>query len=107
MGVRSMSKPRALPTNSTRWRAIRAFHIAREPLCRDCSKRGLIVAGTDVDHVDGDNSNHSPENLQTLCKPCHSRKTASEQGGFGNKPGRARKRGCDADGNPWGGWERD
>ena len=29
----------------------------------------------DVDHIDGDPSNNDPENLQTLCKNCHSYKT--------------------------------
>jgi 5-methylcytosine-specific restriction endonuclease McrA len=29
----------------------------------------------DVDHIDGNPSNNKPENLQTLCKPCHIVKT--------------------------------
>ncbi|MBB4126231.1 5-methylcytosine-specific restriction protein A [Xanthomonas translucens] len=74
---------RALATNSVRWRRIRAAHLAVEPLCRLCAARGLVVAATDVDHVDGDDSNNDPGNLQSLCHPCHSRKTARENGGFG------------------------
>ncbi|MRG98858.1 HNH endonuclease [Xanthomonas sontii] len=74
---------RALPTNSTRWRRIRAAHLAGEPLCRQCALRGLVVAASDVDHIDGDDSNNDAENLQSLCRACHSRKTATENGGFG------------------------
>lgn len=36
-----------------------------------------------VDHIDGDNTNHNPTNLQALCHPCHSRKTVLHDGGFG------------------------
>jgi 5-methylcytosine-specific restriction endonuclease McrA len=33
--------------------------------------------------ADGDPD--SDENLQGMCKPCHSAKTAAEDGGFGNE----------------------
>ena len=29
----------------------------------------------DVDHIDGDNKNNNPDNLQTLCANCHRLKT--------------------------------
>ena len=29
----------------------------------------------DVDHIDGDKTNHEPSNLQSLCKCCHAYKT--------------------------------
>ena len=29
----------------------------------------------DVDHIDGNNSNNDPDNLQTLCKNCHAKKS--------------------------------
>lgn len=76
---------RALPTNSKQWRAIRAEQLAREPLCRQHGKAGRVVAANEVDHVDGNDADSSPGNLQSLCKTCHSRKTAREQGGFGNR----------------------
>ena len=65
------------------WRAIRAAFLEAHPWC---SKRGCMKPATDVDHVvsrrrggsDGD------ENLQSLCHSCHSSKTATEDGGFGN-----------------------
>lgn len=34
----------------------------------------------DVDHIDGDHSNNSPLNLQTLCANCHRLKTAFQLG---------------------------
>ncbi|AVU01202.1 HNH endonuclease [Xanthomonas oryzae pv. oryzae] len=74
---------RALPTNATQWRRLRAAHLAAEPLCRQCAGVGRVVAATDVDHIDGYDSNNAPENLQSLCHACHSRKTAKENGGFG------------------------
>ena len=37
----------------------------------------------DVDHIDGNHSNHAPENLQTLCKFCHRFKTQLDRKGRG------------------------
>ena len=71
---------RVLPLNSYAWQKLRASVLAGEPLCRHCAKQGLTVAATDVDHIDGDPSNNSPENLQPLDHACHSRKTASDHG---------------------------
>ena len=74
---------RALPTNSTRWRQIRALVLREQPLCAECTKRNRIRAATQVDHRDGDASNNARTNLQGLCMPCHSRKTAAQDGSFG------------------------
>lgn len=76
---------RALATNSAAWRAIRSAVLAAEPLCRMCTARGITRAAQHVDHVDGDDGNNDATNLQPLCAPCHSRKTATEDGGFGNR----------------------
>lgn len=43
------------------------------------------MAANEVDHVDGNDRDSSPSNLQSLCTSCHSRKTARENGGFGNR----------------------
>lgn len=75
---------RALATNSAAWRRLRASVLAAEPLCRECGKKGRVTAASCVDHVDGDAMNNDPSNLQPLCSPCHSRKTAQQDGGFGN-----------------------
>ena len=64
-----------------------------EPLCRHCKARGLIVAASEVDHINNVASDNDPDNLQALCKSCHSRKTQADMG----------KRvalGCDVNGLP-------
>lgn len=81
--VRLRQSRRALATNSAAWRKLRAVHLAGEPLCRHCAAEGRVRAATDVDHVDGDDANNAPENLQSLCRSCHGAKTARENGGFG------------------------
>gem|GEM_PF-4480047 len=53
-----------------------------------------------VDHVDGNPNNNDPANLRTMCVGCHSRKTARENGGFGNAAHTVI--GCDEDGWPLG-----
>ena len=45
---------------------------------------------TEIDHINPVSSEHDEHfydtnNLQGLCKSCHSKKTARENGGFGNK----------------------
>ncbi|MFT4174079.1 MAG: HNH endonuclease signature motif containing protein [Rhodocyclaceae bacterium] len=84
---------RTLPLNRAAWQKLRASVLASEPLCRACRARGLVVPATDVDHISGDPSDNSMENLSPLCHECHSRKTASDHGwnvGYG----------CDVHGMP-------
>jgi 5-methylcytosine-specific restriction enzyme A len=67
-------RTRELHTGSKRWQAIRRHVLLRDHYtCRECGRYG-----NEVDHKDGDSSNNDPENLQTLCKTDHARKTASE-----------------------------
>ncbi|MFK3846620.1 HNH endonuclease signature motif containing protein [Stenotrophomonas sp. NPDC078853] len=83
--VKRRQDRRALATNSTAWRKMRAVHLAYEPLCRTCSASGRITAATEVDHIDGNDANHADHNLQSMCRSCHSAKTARENGGFGRE----------------------
>ena len=67
--------------NSRRWRSMRERQLANEPWCVDCVARGIHVSACEVDHViphRGDASLFFGGKLQSLCKPCHSRKTARE-----------------------------
>lgn len=84
-----------------RWRKVRNLDLQAEPFCVRCSDAGKVEAATVRDHivprrcwgvpwlaawlrsigapVDPDDG----RNLQSLCKTCHDRKTATEDGGFG------------------------
>jgi 5-methylcytosine-specific restriction protein A len=84
------------------WGALR-----KEALRRDggrCTHPGCGARGTHVDHIrprpraDGPTPADVLGNLTTLCRPCHSRKTAARDGGFGNAP--SRRSGAGEDGRP-------
>lgn len=67
------------------WQQLRRLILSRQPLCVECERAGRIVAATEVDHivplaVGGTNDT---DNLQPLCKSCHSRKTLRQQRGEG------------------------
>ena len=70
------------------WQKRRTAFLRGHPLCEECRKRGRITPATDVDHIRPHKGD--PElfwdwdNLQALCHECHSKKTAREDGGFGN-----------------------
>lgn len=63
-----------------KWRFVRAKFLRAHPNCA-CG-----AAATDVDHVLplASGGTHAWSNLRALCRPCHSRKTATVDGGFGN-----------------------
>ena len=89
---RAVAKPR-LSSHArgygSRWEKLRAVFLRQHPLCASCESEGRCTAATEVDHViphRGDQALFwAPGNLQPMCKPCHSRKTAREDGGFGNR----------------------
>ena len=62
---------------------LRPAQLLREPFCRECARRGVRTAATDVDHVQdhkGDWARFTDrENLESLCHSCHSRKTMVDQ----------------------------
>lgn len=68
--------------------------IEPHPLCCRCGALGSKNNPIEVDHVipisERPDLRLDPENLQAMCKSCHSRKTATEDGGFrGRGRGRA------------------
>lgn len=79
-----------------KWRARRDAQLRKEPLCRYCEKRGLIVEATIADHIEphrGDRVKFWRGPLQSLCGPCHSSvKQREEAGGV--------LKGCDTEGWP-------
>jgi 5-methylcytosine-specific restriction protein A len=66
---------------TTRWDKLRKVFLAKHPLCVACLANGRTTAANTVDHIiphRGDQAlMWSIENLQPMCAPCHSRKTAS------------------------------
>lgn len=71
-------------------KTLRPQQLLREPFCRECARFGLRVPATDVDHIIPHRGDWSlftdPDNLQSLCHSCHSRKTALEVLTGGKKP---------------------
>lgn len=86
----------------SKWTKARGFYLRKHPLCVHCKQEGRVVAAQVVDHTiphrlkeaidSGDEARiararalfwNSENNWMSLCKPCHDRKTATEDGGFG------------------------
>ena len=82
--------PRQLYTTN-RWKKFSRTYRARHPVCTICGSRASDV----VDHIQPHNGNPKlfwdKKNLQALCKRCHDRKTATQDGGFGNVSAREQK----------------
>jgi len=87
------------------WQKLRAEQLRQEPLCRYCKQMGRVVAADTVDHITPHRGDEAlafdPDNLQSLCKPCHDvHADAKDRGKV--------MAGCDADGypiaddHPWG-----
>ncbi len=64
--------------NRALWRGIRARFLAAHPQCSACD-----MPATEVDHVNGDNTDNRSGNLRAYCKSCHAKKTAACDGSFG------------------------
>lgn len=74
----------------SRWSRYSKRFREQNPLCVMCKKEGKLKVGNCVDHIIPVNGPDDPlfwepSNHQTLCTRCHSIKTASEDGGFGNR----------------------
>ena len=59
--------------NSSRKKYIK--HIDKDTKCILCGFKALNKCQLDVDHIDGNHTNNSPNNLQVLCANCHRLKT--------------------------------
>lgn len=86
------------------WRRAAKAYLLRHALCVHCLARGIVERATVVDHIkphklseairSGDPDRvaearalfwDAAGNWQALCAPCHNSKTASHDGGFGNR----------------------
>ncbi|MEC2220968.1 HNH endonuclease [Bacillus subtilis] len=74
---------------NSKWRQARLGYLSKHPLCAACMMQGRRTPATVVDHIvphKGDMKLFwDSSKWQPLCGPCHSRKTAKEDGGFGNR----------------------
>jgi len=59
------------------WRRVRAAVLADEPLCRRCREAGRVTPAAEVHHRDGNAHNLARDNLEPLCRSCHSRESAT------------------------------
>jgi len=79
-------KRRALAFYSSKaWREARAVWLADHPLCVDCMADKRLVAATVVDHIVEINAGGAmldPDNFQSLCHTCHSKKTRRDGGAW-------------------------
>jgi 5-methylcytosine-specific restriction protein A len=73
-----------------RWRKTSSGWLLKHPWCADPYKvhQRFPEPADCTDHIIPHKGNMAlfwdPKNWQSLCGTCHSRKTASEEGGFGN-----------------------
>jgi 5-methylcytosine-specific restriction protein A len=67
---------------TARWRKFRKWYVSENPLCVKCLERDLTVAMQELDHIKPirlGGEMYDIENLQSLCKSCHGRKSATER----------------------------
>ena len=67
---------------NSKWRRLSKQYLRKHPMCVRCMQQGRYVPATVVDHIiphRGDSALMWDEsNWQTLCKPCHDKKTGNE-----------------------------
>lgn len=66
--------------STSRWQRLRERQLSQNPLCVTCLSVGVTEPATDVDHIRPHRGDPllfwDAKNLQSLCKACHSEKTA-------------------------------
>lgn len=66
----------------SKWQRVSKAYLRKHPLCVKCLTEGRFVTATVVDHIVPHRGNHylmwSDTNWQALCKPCHDKKTGTE-----------------------------
>lgn len=79
---------------SSAWVKAREAFLRVHPLCAEHERKQQLAAASVVDHIKPHKGDKDlfwdRSNWQSLCKPCHDAKTASEDGGFGRMGGRSK-----------------
>ena|SRR5579863_4785705 len=70
--------------HTTHWRKLRKMILARDPICMVCQHAPSKIADHKIPHKGNWARFVDANNLQGICQICHNRKTAMEDGGFGN-----------------------
>jgi len=74
------------------WQRARQHFLRAHPLCAEHERQGRVEPACVVDHIvphKGDKTLFwDRNNWQSLCKPCHDRKTATEDSGFAQRSAR-------------------
>ena len=62
-----------------RWQRIRLMHLRHNPLCYDCNTKCQVTAANEVHHIIAlaDGGTHNTDNIMSLCKSCHSKRTVN------------------------------
>ena len=72
-----------------KWQQYRLHFLQFNPLCAECERNNKVTAATVVDHIKPHKGDEvlfwDSKNHQSLCKQCHDVKTATKDGGFGNR----------------------
>lgn len=83
--------------STANWQAIAKRQLSREPFCQGCETSPATL----VDHITPikqGGAMRDPQNLQSLCRSCHSQKTHAERAGRRWTP--PKFMGCDERGIP-------
>lgn len=67
--------------SSSKWRNLSKAYRSSHPLCEECKRKGIDRLGKHADHIKPIEDGGAPydwNNLNNLCVPCHSSKTAKE-----------------------------
>ncbi len=67
---------------NSKWRKLSKQYLRKHPMCVCCMAEGRFVPATVVDHIiphrGDDTLMWNQDNWQALCKPCHDKKTWTE-----------------------------
>lgn len=66
----------------SKWQRASKAYLKEHPLCEICKRNGKYIQATVVDHKEPHRGNQKlfwdKSNWQSLCKPCHDKKTGCE-----------------------------
>ncbi|PBB94958.1 HNH endonuclease [Mesorhizobium sp. WSM3862] len=72
--------------STARWKRLREFKLAQQPLCEWCLEQEIVEPATEVHHADGGHKGDVVKFFAgpfvSTCKPCHSRRGQREDLGL-------------------------